>query len=59
MIERPLHVNVHLGTSPEDQELKQWVRLTAAQTGYRSMSEFVKSVLMATKRKSDKRRTGG
>jgi len=42
-----VYINTHLGDGEEAEEVKTWVRITAAQRGHGSMSEFMRSLIQA------------
>ncbi len=40
-----IYINTHLGDGDAAEEIKDWVRVTAAQRGYGSMSEFMRVLI--------------
>ena len=49
------HINVSIGTSSDDLELKEWVRVKAAQEGT-SMADYVKGLLVKARKRDQARR---
>lgn len=52
---RGVHLNIHLGADAAAEELHQWVRVRAAEQGFRSMSAFVKAILISMRAREEKR----